>query len=499
MESYYYNSSTILRYLRKVLNEIHRDYVDSGLRAGFIMKRFAQKYKLNSEIAVRLVLLCMLKDIGCFYQDGNIPKDNPALSAASGYTFLKHCSPLGDGAKPLLFYKARYIDGVDNDEYYCGMLMTLINQVVMYNFSEYTLDEIEEFLKNDSGVLYNPDQVKKVLKLLRDEEDILEKLNQKNSIFIHETCSYIQNANYTEEELLKYIDMTNFSFEFHNHETLAHTVTTAVIAKEIAKLSRLTENQINCIYLAALVHDIGKIRIPISILCNPNKLEGEDLKEMRRHVEYTKEILEGSFSYKIVEMAANHHEKLDGSGYPRGLKAIDLSIGDKILSLADVISALYCKRSYKASFSIDRIINILKEDVDSLKLDGRLVNHFINNSDAIMKIAKEKEAEVLACYENMQAEYSLLSKSKQLHYFFEEDYSDVVSDDKICETIENVDKKSYEEYKANDDSDLEEDESFKEENESNNELNYSEETELESYIDEDNELEEDFLDYEEEL
>ena len=116
MESYYYNSSTILRYLRKVLNEIHKDYVDSGLRAGFIMKRFAQKYKLNSEIAVRLVLLCMLKDIGCFYQDGNIPKDNPALSAASGYTFLKHCSPLGDSAKPLLFYKARYIDGVDNDE-----------------------------------------------------------------------------------------------------------------------------------------------------------------------------------------------------------------------------------------------------------------------------------------------------------------------------------------------------------------------------------------------
>ena len=83
MESYYYNSSTILRYLRKVLNEIHKDYVDSGLRAGFIMKRFAQKYKLNSEIAVRLVLLCMLQDIGCFYQDGNIPKDNPALSAAS--------------------------------------------------------------------------------------------------------------------------------------------------------------------------------------------------------------------------------------------------------------------------------------------------------------------------------------------------------------------------------------------------------------------------------
>ena len=75
---------------------------------------------------------------------------------------------------------------------------------------------------------------------------------------------------------------------------------------------------------------------------------------------YTKEILEGSFSYKIVEIASNHHEKLDGSGYPKGLKSIDLSIGDKIIAVADIASALYCRRSYKASFSTDKIIEILE-------------------------------------------------------------------------------------------------------------------------------------------
>ncbi len=418
MESYYYNGSTILKYLRKVLNEINREYIDNGLRAGFIMKRFAQKYNLNQQVAVKLVLLCVLKDIGCFYQDGIIAKDDYASVAASGYTFLKYCSPLKDSAKPLLFYNAKYMPDIENEEYYCGLLITLINQVVLYIYQEYTLEEIEELLKNDNSGRFHPDQIKKVIRLLKDEEDIIEKLNQKNSLFVHETSAFVQSGEYSDEELLSYIDMTNFAFEFHNHETLAHTITTAVIAKELAKLSRLSESQIQCIYLAALVHDIGKIRVPVSILCYPGKLEGADLKEMKNHVVYTKEILEGSFSYKIVDIASNHHERLDGSGYPRGLKAIDLSIGDKIIAVADVASALYCKRSYKDSFSEDQIIDILCKDARDNKLDSRIVNHFVDHIEEIMALAKEKERMVLQSYQQMKEEYETLCESEQLKQFF---------------------------------------------------------------------------------
>lgn len=418
MESYYYNGSTILKYLRKVLNEINPEYLDSGIRSGFIMKRFATKYNFNQEATAKLVLLCMLKDIGCYYQDGIIPKDDAILTSASSYTFLKHCSPLGDAAKPLLFYNAKYRADINSDDYYCGLLITLIDKVVKYVYEEYTLDEIENMLKNDESGRFNPDQIKKIIKLLRQEEDILEKLNQRNSLFVHETCAFIQHANYTDDELLSYIDMTNYAFEFHNHETLAHTVTTAIIAKELAKLSRLSESQIQCIYLAALVHDIGKIRIPVSILCCPSRLEKEALKEMRNHVVYTKEILEGSFSYKIVEIAANHHEKLDGSGYPRGLMAIDLSIGDKIIAVSDIASALYCKRSYKKSLSEDEIISILEKDAKNNKIDQRIVNHFVDNFDSIMALAKEKEEHVLKIYEDMKEEFEVLSTSSQLKEFF---------------------------------------------------------------------------------
>ena len=114
MDSFYYNSSTIIKYLRKVLNEINKDYVDSGLRAGFIMKRFCERNKFDAEYAQKLVLLCVLKDIGCFYHDQVVDVNNDALVAASSYAFLKHCSPFGVNAKPLLFYRAKYLEDIEN-------------------------------------------------------------------------------------------------------------------------------------------------------------------------------------------------------------------------------------------------------------------------------------------------------------------------------------------------------------------------------------------------
>ena len=415
---YYYNSSTVMKYLRKVLNEINHGYMDSGLRTGFIMKRYIERYKINPERGPKLVLLCLLKDIGLFYQDDYIPKDNHALAAASSFLFLNYCSPLKEDAKPLFYYKAKYIPEIDNEDYKYGLLMTLINQVIMYNYQEYTLEEMEELLKNEKNK-FDPEQVRNVIKLLKKEEDILEKLNNKTSLYIYETQNYILQTKYSDEELLGFINTTNFSFEFHNHETLAHTVTVAVIARALAKKSRLPDSMCEEVYLAGLVHDIGKIRVPKEILCFPGRLEGDMLKEMQRHVVYTKEILEGSFSYKIVDIASNHHEKLDGSGYPRGLRAIDLSIGDKIIAVADIASALYCKRSYKTAFPAEKIISILEGDAKNGKLDKRIVEHLVDNYDEIMGEAKDRETIVLKMYANMKEKYEALKKSNVLYHFFD--------------------------------------------------------------------------------
>ena len=435
---YLYNSSTVMKYLRSVLNEINKGYMDLGIRTAFLMKRYIEAFNIDPNDGPKLVLLCMLKDIGLFYQDDFIPKDNIALASASSFLFLKYCSPLQDAAKPLFYYKAKYLEEVENKEYKYGLLMTLLNQVILYNYQEYTVDEIEDLLKKDDRGIFDPKQVKNVIKLLKKDPDVMEKLNSRSSLYIYETQNYILMTKYTDEELLGFINTTNFSFEFHNHETLAHTVTVAVIARALARVSRLPESMCEEIYLAGLVHDIGKIRVPKEILCYPGKLEGDMLKEMQRHVIYTKEILSSCVSYKVVEIASNHHEKLDGSGYPRGLREIDLKIGDKIIAIADIASALYCKRSYKASFPDEKIQQILLSDAKNGKLDLRIVNHLIDNYDEIMDEAKKREKVVLEMYDNMKQKFLALKNSDILSYFF-----DVKEDDNNLDESSKIEAREF--------------------------------------------------------
>ena len=104
------------------------------------------------------------------------------------------------------------------------------------------------------------------------------------------------------------------------------------------------------LYYGSLLHDIGKIVIPLSILEAPRRLTDEEMRIMKAHVVITGKILEGIMDERIVNVAYRHHEKLDGTGYPQGLRAEDLSQLERIVAVGDILSALYSKRSYKDSF-----------------------------------------------------------------------------------------------------------------------------------------------------
>ena len=81
--------------------------------------------------------------------DGAVPTNDPALAAASSYAFLHQCSPLGEAARPLLFYKAKYMEDVSNPDYEIGLLVTLLDQVSLYIYERKDIEEIEEILRED--------------------------------------------------------------------------------------------------------------------------------------------------------------------------------------------------------------------------------------------------------------------------------------------------------------------------------------------------------------
>jgi HD-GYP domain-containing protein (c-di-GMP phosphodiesterase class II) len=414
----YINSGMVIKCIRKVLNVINEEYLDSGMTSAYLMKKYVDVYDFPEEIKPKLVLLCLLKNIGCFYQNEENFDNDPIKAAASSYTFLKHCSPFGEEAKPLLFYKSCYKEELEDEQYYYGMLITLIDVVGYYIYKGLSVKEIEECL-NEEIDKYHPYQVKTITDLLKYDRSIIDKLRSQNSLYIYEVSSFIQNVKHSDIDLLGFIDTIVFSFEFHNNETLTHTITTAEIAKGIAKRARFSEEQVETVYFAGLLHDMGKIKIPNHILTFPGRLSPEDMEIMRTHVTCSKDLLEGCFPYDMVNMAYRHHERLDGSGYPNKLTARDITTSDRIIQISDVVSSLYTKRSYKESMNKDEIIAQIDYETDLGKFDRRLVNIFIKNYDEIMEVASICEKETIERYNLMQREFNALIESNILNKFFD--------------------------------------------------------------------------------
>jgi HD-GYP domain-containing protein (c-di-GMP phosphodiesterase class II) len=123
------------------------------------------------------------------------------------------------------------------------------------------------------------------------------------------------------------------------------------------------------------------------------------------HVDITEKILGDSVAKDVVRMAVRHHEKLDGSGYPRGLFGDALSLEEQIIAIADIISALAGTRSYKEGYSKEKTIAILQDMTHQGKINARVVRVAVSDYDEMMeKIEKECQA-VQAKYEAVHAEY----------------------------------------------------------------------------------------------
>ena len=187
------------------------------------------------------------------------------------------------------------------------------------------------------------------------------------------------------------------------------TMTTTSISYELAKRMGLKGRALSDIYFGSLLHDLGKIGIPVEILEFPGKLSPQAMRIMRTHVELTGLILGPDVEEKIRKIAMRHHEKLDGSGYPLGLTAMDLSLEERIVAVADIVSALAGTRSYKEAFSRERIVGIIGKMKEDGLIDGSIVDVMTDNFDDIMGKTGVRCQPIMDMYQDIQREYQELA------------------------------------------------------------------------------------------
>lgn len=139
--------------------------------------------------------------------------------------------------------------------------------------------------------------------------------------------------------------------------TSGHQKRVALLAEAIAEEMGLPQEQIQGIRLAGMIHDIGKIAVPAEILSKPGVLTDLEIRMIREHSQIGHDVLEKiDFPWPVAEMVLQHHERIDGSGYPRGLLGSDICLEAKILAVADVFEAMVSHRPYRQALGFEAAI-----------------------------------------------------------------------------------------------------------------------------------------------
>ena len=158
---------------------------------------------------------------------------------------------------------------------------------------------------------------------------------------------------------------------------LEHSLNVAILLANFGKFLGMSDEEVQDLSYAGFLHDLGKIKIPDEILHKPGRLTDSEMEIMKGHVNYGVEYLKDTdLASPLIQAISEHHERLDGLGYPAGTKGEDISQAGRMLAIADMYDALTADRVYKAGMSSQKAFSILMSDAPA-RLDQSLVQKFI--------------------------------------------------------------------------------------------------------------------------
>ncbi|MCD6296534.1 MAG: HD domain-containing protein [Deltaproteobacteria bacterium] len=180
------------------------------------------------------------------------------------------------------------------------------------------------------------------------------------------------------------IEAMGLTVETRDPYTAGHQRRVAEIARAIAMEMGLPMHQVEGIHMAGLIHDIGKIAVPAEILSKPGKITECEFGIIKSHPEIGRDILKKiDFPWPISQIVYQHHERMDGSGYPQGLSGNDIFLEARIMAVADVVEAMASHRPYRPALGIDKALDEISKN--------RKVLYDPEVADACLRLFKEKE------------------------------------------------------------------------------------------------------------
>lgn len=402
--------------LQRMLNLIDYRLMDHGERVAYIMMRMLwADGEHDADSVFRVCLLALLHDIGAIKTEGidalaqtedklGFETHNEENHCAYGYLYLQSFLEDSERTEMVLYHHTPYsLTSVSGCR--CTKLADMIFLANKYDL----LSQIGKggaavsAFENYAGDVYSPAAVK-LFNAVEQQQNVSAMLESGD--YQAQLYDFAKSVRLDAGTVSDICRMLVFLIDFRSPVTVTHTVAVVSIATALGRAFGLDEQELEKLRLGGMLHDLGKISTPIEILEKPGKLTPYEFSIMRDHVTLTERILSGCLPEDVVRIAARHHERMDGSGYPRGLRADELTLSERILAVADIASALLGRRSYKNAMPASKVREIIKEEMDAGKLCPIVTGVFLTRFNAIMSPVDMWCDEVMESYYQIRRQYA---------------------------------------------------------------------------------------------
>lgn len=410
------SSKNVKDIIVKTLEVVNKKIIRHGQVTCYILyKMLDYEHTYTAQEMIDYTMIAMLHDIG-LYREPNIKDttdfelDNLWAHSIYGFLFLKYLSPLSSKAELVLYHHLDYTLG--KNILSTSKLNHILECLVLADKMDTYMHMQSEQMGQDYFVRCRDIKFSgKALDLFNRANakfHIMEKLG--NGKYMDELNELFAKSIFTEAYKKGFLEMLIYTIDFRSEHTVVHTMSTVNFADQIGHMMRLPASDLYNLHYGAMLHDLGKLAIPLEILESTGRLSQEEFRIMKAHVQITEIILKDIIDEDVLQIAIRHHEKLDGSGYHRGLTEKSLTLPQQIVAVADILSALYEKRSYKDSFDPELIKKILGEDAENGKINAKAVNTVLKNYDTIIKAYTKEKDKMLGVYWEIKKDYGTIMK-----------------------------------------------------------------------------------------
>lgn len=379
------------------------DFVDHRLfehhlKVAYLAFRLGEVLRLSERSLWNLLLGGLLHDIGAFsYQERldalHFEFHNPHRHAFVAYTLLRDFDPFVSLAEVIRFHHVPWEEGRGRGVPFESHVVHFADRVsIVCSFREDPLGEIwekEPFLRSFVPRLFHPEIFEAFRKLLSRDYVWLDLASSHLRRIVHDLVPPGKLCLNT-EDFLRFCRIIAHLIDFRSAFTATHSAGVAYVARRLGELTGLPRGKHELLFAAGLLHDLGKIAIPVEILEKPGPLTEKEMRIMKSHAYYTFAALSWIQNLKDIALwASEHHERCNGQGYPFGRTKEELLFESRVMAVADVFTALSEDRPYRPALRPQRVREILEDMAASGGLDTDIVAMLLDHFDEIRASCRE--------------------------------------------------------------------------------------------------------------